>query len=109
LKVDEQEGGEVRFTLRFTPEAARVMADLAADSGAAVKLRKVRRTLARLQENPRHPGLESHQYHSLTGPAGEPLLESYVENRTPRAWRVWWCYGPERGQLTIVTIGPHPD
>ncbi len=36
------------------------------------------------------------------------LWESYVENKTPSAWRVWWIYGPADGQITIVTIGPHP-
>lgn len=99
----------MRFELGFTPEAGGVLADLAANSGAEVKLRKVRKTLGQLQRDPRHPRLESHEYQSFTGPAGEKVWESYVENRTPRAWRVWWYYGPGRGRITIVAIGPHPD
>ena len=31
-----------------------------------------------------------------------------VENRTPGAWRLWWCYGPEADTITLVTVGPHP-
>jgi hypothetical protein len=34
--------------------------------------------------------------------------ESYIENRTPSAWRIWWYFGPKDGQLTVVMIGPHP-
>ena len=73
------------------------------------KLKKVRKTLGQIEINPRHPGLNSHQYESLSGPAGEPIWESYVENQTPGAWRVWWWYGPDNGSITILTIGPHPD
>lgn len=57
---------------------------------------------------PGHPGLNSHKYHSLTGPRGEEVWESYVENNTPGAWRLWWVYGPGADTLTIVTVGPHP-
>ncbi len=55
-----------------------------------------------------HTGLHSHKYHSITGPNGEDVWESYVENRTPGAWRIWWIYGPDADTLTVVTIGPHP-
>lgn len=97
------------FTLVYTDEASTVLAKL--DSGQyRTKHKKVLRTLKQLQVyGPRHPGLQSHRYQSVPGPRGEPLWESYVENRTPGAWRIWWVYGPEPGQLTIVTIGPHPD
>jgi len=38
----------------------------------------------------------------------QTLWESYVENKTPSAWRVWWIYGQGEGGITIITIGPHP-
>jgi len=60
------------------------------------------------QRGPRHPGLQSHAYHSVPGPGGATLGESYVENKTPSAWRIWWIYGPAADQITIVTVGPHP-
>jgi hypothetical protein len=31
-----------------------------------------------------------------------------VENDAPSAWRIWWFYGPDRGEITVVNIGPHP-
>lgn len=52
--------------------------------------------------------LQSHRYESLAGPNGEPVWESYVENQTPGAWRVWW-HGPEEGEISILAIGPHAD
>jgi hypothetical protein len=36
------------------------------------------------------------------------VLESYLQNRTPGAYRVIWCYGPQQVQITIVAITPHP-
>lgn len=61
-----------------------------------------------LEANPRHPGLNSHKYAELKGANGEDVWESYVENRTPSAWRVFWHYGPGKDTVTIVSITPHP-
>ncbi len=98
------------FTLLYTREAEKVLGDLR-DGGAqyAVKLKKVRKALRLLEQlGPRHPGLRSHAYHSVPGPGGATLGESYVENKTPSAWRIWWIHGPGADQITIVTLGPHP-
>ncbi|GLZ38379.1 hypothetical protein Acsp05_20030 [Actinokineospora sp. NBRC 105648] len=97
------------FELVYAAEAAKVLNDLRAKQQYASKLKKVRKALRLLEQvGPRHPGLHSHNYQSVPGPGGAPLWESYVENKTPSAWRIWWIYGPRDGQLTIVTVGPHP-
>lgn len=96
------------FRLLFSDEAEAVLGSLAESAQYEMKLAKVRRTLGRIQQNPRHPGLKSHKYDSIEGMNGEEVWESYVENRTPSAWRVFWHYGPDQGVVTIVTIGPHP-
>lgn len=93
------------FQLRFTPEASDQLTALEVDRR---RLKKVRHCLARLQENPRHPGLRSHKYQSLGTPDGRDVWESYVENRTPGAWRVFWTYGPGPDQITVLSITPHP-
>jgi hypothetical protein len=93
----------------YTREAEKVLDELRESNQYAVKLKKVRKALRLLEQTgPRHPGLHSHEYHSIPGPNGATLWESYVENRTPGAWRIWWIYGPQNEQITIVTIGPHP-
>jgi hypothetical protein len=96
----------VPFRLTFTPEAAAVLRELTAENQP--KLRKVRKALGLLETNPRHPGLATHEFTSLSGPGGEKVFEAYVENRTPGAWRVFWYYGPQPGMIRILNITPHP-
>ena len=63
-----------------------------------------------LQENPRHPGLKTHEYHSIENPydTETKVFEAYVQNRTPGAYRIFWCYGPKKNEITIIAITPHP-
>jgi len=80
-------------------------------SGRAEGLfKQVHKTLQLLRDNPRHPGLQTHQYHSLEHPfvPGEKVFEAYAQHRTPGAYRVFWCYGPGAKQITILAITPHP-
>jgi len=96
----------VRFRLTFTDEAARVLKAL--DRKKNPKLTKVRKTLGLMEADLRHPGLHTHEFTSLSGPNGEKVFESYVENRTPGAWRVFWFYGPGRGVIRVLNIVRHP-
>lgn len=96
-----------RYTLYFTAEARAQLSDLGRVD--VRKGRKVRKSLAMLGElGPRYPALHSHKYVGLTGPNGEEVWESYVENNTPGAWRIWWVYGPGKDEITVVTVGKHP-
>jgi hypothetical protein len=45
---------------------------------------------------------------SLKGPGGKKVFEAHAEQSTPAAYRVFWCYGPEKNQITIVAITPQP-
>ena len=67
------------------------------------------KTMALLSNNPRHPGLHSHEISSLSARYGLKVWESYLENDTPKAGRIFWCYGPEKGDITIIGMEPHPD
>lgn len=40
---------------------------------------------------------------------GKKVFESYLENQTPGAARMFWTYGPERGDITILALEPHPE
>ena len=72
--------------------------------------KQVHKTIELLRSNPRHPGLQTHEFHSLPHPysPGEKIFEAYVQHRTPGAYRVFLCYGPDKGQITIIAITPHP-
>lgn len=96
------------FKLVFTREAAETMTKLAETQHTAKKLRKVRKALGLLEQDPKYPGLQSHPYTSMSGANGEKIWDSYVENRTPQAWRIFGHYGPGEGTITVVLITPHP-
>lgn len=96
------------YELSFTNRAAADLQELQARPALLKRLKAVRKALGYLQTNPRHPGLNTHKYSSLTGLNGEEVFEAYAENHTPRAYRVFWYYGPGRGVITIVAITPHP-
>lgn len=79
-------------------------------SAEDAKLRKkIGKTATLISTNPRHPGLHTHEITSLTARYGEKVWESYLENNTPRAGRVFWVYGPGKGEITIIGLEPHPD
>jgi hypothetical protein len=71
--------------------------------------KKLVKTLKFLGQNPRHPGLESHEIDDLTRKHGIRIFQSYLENNTPSAGRLFWAYGPEKGDITILAIEPHPE
>jgi len=51
----------VPFSLHLTARAKATLGQLERDTGLAKRLFAVRKTLARLESNPRHPGLQSHR------------------------------------------------
>jgi hypothetical protein len=114
------------FQLQWTPAAAATYAQLRAKAWTALQTRakskptkaardeglfqQVHKCVTHLQANPRHPGLNTHEFHSLENPydPSGKVFEAYVQNRTPGAYRLFWCYGPDQGQITILAITPHP-
>ena len=61
-----------------------------------------------LAADPKHPSLEAHEFSSLKGPGGEKVFEAYAEQATPVAYRIFWCCGPKKDQITLIAITPHP-
>lgn len=94
--------------LKFTSEASAALTALEEDQGLEKRLKAVRKALGYLETNPRHTGLNTHEFSSLRGANGEKLFEAYAENRTPAAYRIFWHYGPGKDVITIVAITPHP-
>lgn len=96
------------FELLFTDQANTDLDKLAQNNSLVKRLKAVRKALAYLEINPRHPGLQSHKYTTLQGANGEEIFEAYAENKTPAAYRIFWHYGPGKKNITIVAITPHP-
>lgn len=114
------------FTSRWTPEALAKFHELQAAAIASLQNRQrdnrakpskseglfkqVDKCVRLLLENPRHPGLSTHEYDSVPHPFDQKpkVFEAYAQNRTPGAYRLFWCYGPGKGEITIIAITPHP-
>jgi len=95
------------FELCFTPTADAQLTALEKNRALAKRLRAVRKALALLERDPRHPGLHTHKYESLSTRQVD-VFEAYAENRTPAAFRIFWRYGPESGSITVLAITSHP-
>jgi len=114
------------FTPQWTEEAALQYAHLREAARASLLARQknkkqkpakaeglfkqVHDCIQKLLNNPRHPGLKTHKYDSLEHPyrPGDPVFEAYAQNRTPGAYRIFWCYGPNKSDITVIAITPHP-
>lgn len=98
------------FKLRFTPSAKSSLANLEKNPSKAGLVKQIKKSLGYLQTNPRHPSLNTHEYSSISHPFNlkEKVFEAYAQNNTPSAYRIFWCYGPAKKQITILAITPHP-
>jgi hypothetical protein len=72
--------------------------------------KQIYKTINLLKSNPRHPGLHTHAYDSIPHPYDpkQKVFEAYVQNNTAAAYRIFWCYGPDQKQITILAITAHP-
>lgn len=95
------------FKLLFTKEASRELDDLAKPH-LFKQNKAVRKALGFLETNVRHPSLRTHKYNGIKGINGGEVFEAYAENSTFKAYRIFWQYGPEKQNLTILSILPHP-
>lgn len=96
------------FSLVFTQQAVQDFKILESNPHLVKRLKAVRKALAYLEANPRHPGLNTHKYTALHGINGEEVFEAYAENKTPTAYRIFWHYGPDKQVITIIAITSHP-
>ena len=86
-------------------QLAKLKADNA-DNGLRKRYNAVKKTIRLLSSDPRYKSLNTHEFTSLKGPAGEKIFEAYAQQSTPAAYRVFWHYGPLKSQITIVSITP---
>lgn len=97
-----------RFELLFSETAKQQLYSLRGNRNKQGVYKAVGKTLYFMKANLRHPSLNTHEYRSLKGPGEEKVFESYAQNNTPGAYRVFWHYGPQKDQITVVAIVPHP-
>ena len=96
------------FEIFLTDQANRQFRNLKKDKSLNKRYKAVAKTLRYLSANPRHPSLRTREFKSLQGPNSEKVFEAYAEQSTPAAYRVFWYYGPQKNQITVIAITPHP-
>ena len=80
-----------------------------ADADEEKLYNRMAKAIKLLASNPRHPGLHTHEIKELTARYGRKVWQSYLENKTPKAGRIYWVYGIGQGAITIIGLEPHPD
>jgi len=98
------------FQLAFEQDAVDQLSELRRDKGQAVRLKAVQSALGKLEKNPRSPGLNTHPFKGKFCPHGDTIWESYAQNHTPGAFRIFWCYMPlpHKRTILILSITEHP-
>lgn len=96
------------FKLTFNEDAKDQFQKLERSKDKKYVFKAVCKTLAFMEVNLRHSSLNTHDFSTLEGPGGEKVFESYAQNNTPGAYRVFWYYGPKKQEITIAAIIPHP-
>jgi hypothetical protein len=71
--------------------------------------KKLVKVLGYLSADPRHNSLASHEISDLSRKHGIKIFQSYLENNTPGAGRIFWAYGPDKGDITVLAVEPHPE
>lgn len=77
--------------------------------------KKLSKAFFYLSQNPQHSSLNSHEISALSSRLTKiigkkiKVWQSYLENNTPAAGRVYWCYAPQKGHITVVGVEPHPE
>ena len=96
------------FKLKYTELAKNQFQELQNNKSKIIQYKAVGKALAMMQQNMRHPALNTHEYGKLSKEKGYKVFESYAQNNTSGAYRIFWRYGPEHDQVEIISITPHP-
>ncbi len=74
------------YQIIYTSRASRDLEELKKDKGKKKVLKAVCKTIRFLAENPKHPSLQTHRYHSLPEIyPGQKIWEAYAQDNTPAA------------------------
>ena len=65
--------------------------------------------LKKLSLNPLYPSLKTHEITELSRRYGMKVWQSYLENKNSGARRMYWVYGPDHQEITIIGLEPHPE
>ena len=97
------------FNLNFTYQADRDLEELEKSPALLKRLKAVYKALGYLENNPRHPSLNTHKYRTLAGNYGEEVFEAYAENLTTEVFCILWHYGQSNNIINTMFIVIYPS
>ncbi len=103
--------------LRFSLTADEKLDNLENTPSLKGVLKQVRKMLGYLETNLEAKSLRTHPHDSLSRRYRVKVFQSYVQHKTPGAYRAFWHFGPdeinEEGVpvpiITVLDITPHPN
>ena len=96
-----------RYEVRFSSPVEAWLRAAQRSPDLQEKFKKVKKAIRMMRDvGPTYPSFCTHQMQYLKGPNGVTIWNSYIENRTPQAWRMYWVRCDD-GAIQIVSIGPH--
>jgi len=97
-----------RYSLELSKQVNAIISELNDSPQYEALAKSVKKTLMLLQNNPSHPGLKTHNITTLTGPSGQTIYSSYVNNNSNSGYRFLWMYG-QGNELKILWLGDHKN
>lgn len=98
----------MKFKSGFTQLAGSQLDLLEKDKSKKALLKQINKVLGYMETNLKHPSLNTHKFDNMKSPFTGDVFESYMQNKTASACRIFWVYGPNAGEITILAIIPHP-
>lgn len=96
------------FEIRFTREAEDQFFLLKNNKSKQIQFKAVGKAIGLMKIDLWHPSLNTHKFDQIKSPFGGSVFETYAQNKTPGAYRIFWTYGVQKGEILILAITPHP-
>ena|SRR5581483_10877587 len=98
----------IEFKVILTERAQKQLDKLIEQNNIKV-IKAVQKALKQMKKDLRHPSLETHRFYGYIGQKkGDEIFESYAENNTTSAHRLFCHYGPGRKIISIIATLSHP-
>lgn len=78
------------------------------DSAEEELFKKLAKVIKFLSNDPKYPSLQTHEIEELSKKYDMKIWQSYLD-QGDKARRIFWAYGPNRKEITILGIEPHPE
>lgn len=97
----------MQFQLKLSDQAFQKLSSLEQDKSKKGLVKQIKKVLGHMETNLKHPSLNTHKFINFSCKLGD-VFETYAQNNTSGAYRIFWAYGPGKRENYILDITPHP-